>query len=161
MDKDKNKKIAVFLSSFRAGGGERNMVNLANAFVEDGFNVDIVVVKPVGQYKEQVDKKINIINIDAGKIIFSLPKLISYLKKEKPAVILGTDEFTHILSIMAKYFAKVDTKVAVRMGNMFSILFSRYKGFKQGFIIPFISKKIFKYADIFIANSFGVADDVS
>lgn len=156
-----DKKIAIFLSSFRAGGGERNMVNLANGFIDDGFNVDMLVIKPVGQYKDQVDKRINIVSLDAGKIIFSLPKLISYFKKEKPDIILATDEFSQILSIMARYFSKVNIKIAFRMGNMFSILFSRYKGIKQGIIIPFIAKKIYKYADIFIANSFGVADDVS
>ena len=161
MEDKKNKKIAIFLSSFRAGGGERNLVNLANGFADLGFKVDMPVIKPVGQYKEQVKEGINIIDLNVGRIIFSIPKIISYLKKNKPDILIATDEFTHIISLVSKKIARVETKVVFRMGNMFSILFSQYKGFKQGFLIPFITKRIYKYSDIFIANSFGVADDIS
>jgi len=161
MEDKKNKKIAIFLSSFRAGGGERNLVNLANGFADLGFKVDMPVIKPVGQYKEQVKEGINIIDLNVGRIIFSIPKMISYLKKNKPDILIATDEFTHIISLVSKKIARVETKVVFRMGNMFSILFSQYKGFKQGFLIPFITKRIYKYSDIFIANSFGVADDIS
>lgn len=156
-----NKKITIFLSSFRAGGGEKNLINLANHLDDLGFEVDMLVIKPVGQYKGKVNPKINIINIDAGRIVFSIPKMISYLKNNKPEMVISTDEFTHIISLVSRKLSKVETKIVFRMGNMFSILFSKYKGFKQGFFIPFIAKRIYKYADIFIANSFGVADDVS
>ncbi len=160
MENKKNKKIAVFLSSFRAGGGEKNLVNLANSLVDLGFEVDIPVIKPVGQLKEKITSKINIISIDAGRIVFSIPKMITYLRKNKPDMVISTDEFTHIISLISRKLSKIETKIVFRMGNMFSILFSHYKGFKQKVIIPFITKRIYKYADIFVANSFGVADDV-
>lgn len=160
MTKEKNKKIAIFMSSFRAGGGERNLVNMANYFVKKGFIVDIPVLKPVGPYKEHLDNNVKIHNLDAGRIIFSIPKFIKYLIYQKPDIVLSTDEFTHIISIISKFISRSKSKTVIRMGNMFSVLFKEYKSPKQK-IVAFISKKVFKYANVVIANSHGVAMDVS
>lgn len=160
MSNIKIKKIAIFISSFRAGGGEINMINLANNFVDRGFKVDLLVMKPVGKCRDMIKSSVNIVNVDSGRIIFSIPRIISYLRKNRPNFIIATDEFSHIISLTSVKLSLVRTKTVFRVGNMFSILFSRYKGLKQGVIIPFIAKRIYRYADIFIANSFGVADDI-
>lgn len=155
------KKITFLLTTFRLGGGERNMVNLANSFAEMGFEVDILVVKSVGQYKDQINSRVRIVDMDARRIFLSLPSVVSYLRKNAPYALFATDEYTHILALVSRIIARVDTQVVLRMGNMFSTLFSQYKGFKQRVAIPFIAKRIYKYADVVIANSFGVAQDVS
>lgn len=152
-------KIALFFVSFRAGGGERVMVELANGFARDGFDVDICIIKPVGQYKNQVDSRVNIVNLDTGRIIFSLPKLILYLRKERPKIILSLDEYTHIMSLIGTFISRSGTKSFLRVGNMFSVLFDKYKRIRDK-MIPIISRNIYKYASGIIANSFGVADDV-
>ena len=152
-------KIALFFVSFRAGGGERVMVDLANGFVKDGLEVDICIIKPVGQYKDQVDSRVNIVNLDTGRIIFSLPKLISYLRRERPKIILSLDEYTHIMSLVGTFVSRSGTKSFLRIGNMFSVLFSKYKRIRDK-MIPVISRNIYKYASGIIANSHGVAEDV-
>lgn len=155
-----NKKITIFMSSFRAGGGERNMVNLANGLVERGFDVDLLVIYPVGPYIEQLDSRINIHSVESKRTLFSLPKVILYFKHFNPEVILATDEFTHIISIISKKITFSNTRVVLRVGNMFSVLFKQYNTFKQKITI-FFAKLLYKYADIYIANSLGVADDFS
>jgi len=159
--KNKNdKKIAFLITSFRPGGGERVMLDLTNGFANAGFDIDLLVVKPVGQYKTQIDTKVNVLSMDAGRLIFSIPKIISYLKKERPGVIVATDEYTHIMSLIAAKLSGTGTKVVLRMGNMFSVLFSKYKRIRDK-LIPLIAKTIYKYAYRVVANSQGVAKDVS
>jgi len=154
-----NKKISLFFISFSPGGGERVMLELSSALVDDGFEVDIVVVNKKGAYLEQVDKRVNIVDLDSPRIIFSLPKLMSYLRYARPGVILALEEYTHIVALLARKFSGIDTKVILRIGNIYSILFKKYKS-KRDKIIPFIAKRIYKWADEIIAVSGGVGYDV-
>ena len=134
------------------------MVEIANAFVDRGQEVDLLVMKPVGDLADKVDSRIRVISLDAGRIIFSLPKLVSYLRRERPSTLLSVDEHTHVLSLVARPLAGVQTRIVLRMGNMLSILAKRYEG--KAKILPFFAKRLFKKADGIIANSRGVADDV-
>ncbi len=154
------KKITFLISSFRAGGGERVMVDLANGFAERGYAVDLVVLKPVGQYKEQVNPRVRVVSLDAGRMIFSLPKLVSYLRQTEPDVLLALDEYTHLLALGARALSGTQTKIILRLGNMLPELFKRYQGWKNRMILPFLVKTFYKKADGIIANSRGVADDV-
>lgn len=151
-------KIAFLLMSFRAGGGERNILELAKGFADFGYDINMLVVKPVGQYAEHVDPRIKILDMDAGRIIFALPKIISYLKKERPKIILATDEYTHLMSLISSTLAGGRTKVVLRVGNIFSILFKQYKR-RRDKLIPFLAKIFFKRAYKVIAVSHGVAED--
>lgn len=153
-------KITFLVSSFRAGGGERVMVDLANSFVARGYNIDMAVLKPVGQYATQVDSRVRVISLDAGRMIFSLPKLVAYLRRERPESLLALDEYTHLLAIIAKRMSGVQTKVVLRIGNMLSELFRRYQGWKNKLLLPIFVKALYKKADGIIANSLGVRDDV-
>lgn len=155
-----NIRIAFCISSFRAGGGEKQVIEIANAFAARGHTVDLLVLKPVGQYKEKVDARVNVVSLDAGRIIFSLPKLIFYLRRERPEALLALDEYTHLLALMARILSGARTRIVLRIGNMLTELFKRYHDQKSKIILPFLIKRLYKRADGIIANSRGVADDV-
>ena len=152
------KHVAFFLSSFRAGGGEKQLIEIANAFVEQGHKVDILVLKPVGQYESHIDPRMRVISLDAGRMLFSLPKLVSYLRREHPEVLLGLDEYTHLLAIIARRVSGAPMRIVLRIGNMLTELFERYEG--KNILMPFFIRRLYRKADHIIANSRGVADDV-
>lgn len=135
------------------------MIDLANGFAERGYAVDLVVLKPVGQYAEQVDARVRVVSLDARRIILSLPKFVSYLRREPPEVLLALDEYTHLLALFARKISRAQTRIFLRVGNMFSELFTHYQGWKNK-TLPFFVQKFYKYADGIIANSHGVADDI-
>lgn len=156
---DSTQKIALCISSFRAGGGERVMVAVANALAARGRQVDLLVLKPVGPYAEHVDSRVRVISLDARRMIFSLPKFVSYLKRERPSVVMALDEYTHILSLAARKLSGSDTRIILRIGNMFTELFKRYEGMK-GRVLEFLVRRWYRHADAVIANSQGVRDDI-
>lgn len=153
------KKIAFCLASFRAGGGERVMIDLANAFAERGYIVDIVVLKTVGNFATQVNPAIRVVSLDARRLILSFPKLVIYLQREQPEVFIATDQFTHILALFARRLSGAQTRIVLRIGTMFSRLFATYQGWKNS-ILRILVKRFYKDADRIIANSHGVADDI-
>lgn len=50
--------------------GEKQVIEIANAFVARGYAVDLLVLKPVGQLVGQVDHRVRVVSLDAGRIIF-------------------------------------------------------------------------------------------
>ena len=135
------------------------MVDLANAFAGRGYTADILVLKPVGQLESHVEPNVRVISLDRGRMALSLFPLISYLRREKPEVILALEEYSHLLSILARKFSGSKTRVVLRIGNMLSELFKRYEGFKNK-LLPFLVKWLYKKADGIIAVSKGVRDDI-
>lgn len=159
-NKYKNKKVALFITSLRAGGGEKAMVELATAFVDYGYDVDLVVMKAEGALLSQVDRRVKLVDLEVGRIITTLPKLLVYLKKEEPRVIMSVDEYSHLISIIAVKISGKNIRVVLRIGNIYSELFKRYQKLRDKFLIPFLIKYLYKKADAIIANSKGVANDI-
>ncbi len=135
------------------------MVEIANALARRGRAVDLLVVKSVGPLQERVDPAVNVISLDMGRIAFSIFPLVRYLRINTPRVLMGVDEHVHILSLLARPFARVRPKVVLRVGNMLSELFNRYQG--KAKLMAYIVPRIYKWADMVIGNSQGVARDVA
>lgn len=151
--------IAFLISSFRAGGGERVMISLANGFAQRGYQVDLLVLKPVGQYEHHTGADVRVVSLDRKRLVLSLFPLMSYLKKEAPDTVLALDEYTHLLALVARYFTGSQTRIVLRIGNMLSELFLRYEGLKNK-ILPHLVRRLYRKADAIIAVSKGVRDDV-
>ena len=50
MNRERRKRVALFVPSLRGGGAERMMLNLAGEFAERGLNVDLILAKAEGPY---------------------------------------------------------------------------------------------------------------
>ena len=81
--------ICLFVPSLRGGGAERVMVTLANAIAERGYSVDLVLAKAIGPYVSDVSSLVNVVDLDRSRIILSLPGLVRYLRRRKPAAAVG------------------------------------------------------------------------
>jgi glycosyltransferase involved in cell wall biosynthesis len=152
-------KVGFLLSSFRAGGGEKQMVEIANVLSKRGKQVDLLVLKPVGQLEQAVSPQVRIVSLDRGRIMFSLFPLLVYLWRERPVAVLATDEYSHLLVLLARMLTRVKTRVVLRIGNMLTELAARYRS--KSVLLPFLIRRLYKRADAIIANSKGVADDVA
>ena len=53
-------KVAILLSGLRFGGAERVSLNLAKAFKEKGYQVDILVLKKTGELIESAENDFNL-----------------------------------------------------------------------------------------------------
>jgi len=158
---DKNKtKIAFFLISLYGGGGEKVVLDLAKGFSLQGYDVDLLLFSRKGVLENQIYKDINVVDLKVKRIFFSIFPLIKYLKKEKPLFILGTSEHANIILLLAKLISITRTKFLLRVGMRFENLFKNYNN-KRDRLLPFLIKYLYPKADGIIANSYGVANDLS
>jgi glycosyltransferase involved in cell wall biosynthesis len=159
----KNKKIAFFLQSLSGGGAEKSVVNLSNYLVNDGVDIDIVLVnKFETYYLEELDVRVKIVDLNKSRSIKSVFKLIEYMKNDKPDVIMSSVTHINIVMAIAKLLTgKIDTKVVLNQVNHLSSIvgYSVKNKILQKVILKFIVH-IYNFTDGVISMSKGVEKDI-
>lgn len=155
---DSSAQIAIYLRLLSGGGAERMMVNLMQGLADRGLSIDLVLNKADGPYLNLVPPQVRIIDLHAPRMFQGLPKLVSYLRRERPAAMLTTLHYNVEIAIWAKRLAGVDTRLAVREANTLS---SQSKHCKTDEWSGRLAKWFYPWADEIIAVSHGVADDLS
>lgn len=145
------KKIIFFLSNLKGGGAERNIVNIANEIFLIGYNVEIWLCKKEGPYLEELNKDIKVVDFNKKRLIYAIPKYLSYLKKSKADYLMSTIIDANIISIIVKLLINKNIKLIIREANTIN---KKYIN-KKGKLLVFIAKMLYKYADLIIVNSYG------
>ncbi|MBT9173997.1 MAG: N-acetylgalactosamine-N,N'-diacetylbacillosaminyl-diphospho-undecaprenol 4-alpha-N-acetylgalactosaminyltransferase [Syntrophomonadaceae bacterium] len=151
-------KIALFLPSLHGGGAERVLVSLAQGFAERGLTVDLVLARAEGAYLSLVPPEVRVVDLGASRILTSLPALVSYLRRERPAILLSALEHANIVALWAKQISLVSTRVAV---SVHSTLTHTAQGkTSRDNVTPFLVRLFYPWAETVIAVSKGVAADL-
>ncbi|NWO57347.1 MULTISPECIES: glycosyltransferase [Chromohalobacter] len=156
--KDDDKRIAVFLPSLAGGGAERVMVTLANGFAARGVPVDLVVVAAEGAYLEDVSPRVRLVELGASRVLFSLPALVRYLRRERPHALLSALNHANIVALWARKLARTRTRLVVSERNTLSRDLSSDR-FER--VVPWLMRLSYPTADAIVAVSGGVADDLA
>ena len=114
-------RVALFIPSLVIGGAERVTVNLAGGMAARGLEVDLVIVTSrVPSSIGDIPRGVRLIDLDAGRALFSLPRLIRYLRRERPAALLSALEHTNVIVLLAVRLAGVATRVVVSVHTTLS-----------------------------------------
>ncbi|QOD11858.1 glycosyltransferase [Psychrobacter sp. 28M-43] len=153
------KKIAIFLPNLKGGGAERVFVNLSNAFVKRGFEVDIILIQECGELLDSLDKEVHIIDLDKKRIRQSFIPLISYLKKNKPDAFITVMWPLTVIGILAFRLSSCNGSVIVSDHNTLSLSTAGFNRLKKAILAKSI-KYFYPLADIRLAVSKGVSEDI-
>jgi glycosyltransferase involved in cell wall biosynthesis len=156
---NKSQRVAFCISSFRFGGGERVMIDLANWAAERGIPVDLVVLSRVGQFEGQVDPRVRVVSFNSARLLPGVLSLTRYLIRERPRVLIALDEACHIAALMAKTITRVSTRIILRVGTMMTLLYATRPAFKDQ-VRNQLLHLFYPKADTIIAVSAGVKDDM-
>ncbi|MGB6064278.1 MAG: glycosyltransferase [Desulfomonilaceae bacterium] len=153
-------KIALVVPSLAGGGAERVMVNLAGAFCRLGEQVDLLVASLDKFSHLHVPSIVHVVDLKARRTAFAAFSLASYLRRERPKAVLVTLAHANIVALVARKLARVATRIVIRETSLLSISTSTSRQIR-GRLVPFLAKKFYLKADAIIAQSQGVADDLS
>ncbi len=98
-------KVAFLVRSLEYGGAERQVVTLANALDKSCFNVTILRLYSGGELEQQLDDRVNLIDLkkrDRWDIIPFLLRLYEVLKDLKPSILHGYLSTQNLLTILLK-----------------------------------------------------------
>ena len=167
-------KLAIFRRGLMGGGAERVLINLAHRVAESGIKVDLILSRAEGPLLKIVPPSVEIIDLKAANLdnqqffklptsfssLTSLPKLVAYLQKEKPAALLSASHYSNEIAILAKLFARVSTSVVVSEHIALSVQARRVEQISSR-LAPLTSRLLYPFANGIVAVSKGVATDLA
>jgi len=161
-----NKLLSLYLPHMYGNGLDRVVLNLAKAFVEFGFNVDLVTPE-VSEYQRQATqsfpKQVRNISLElpvTRTVSFKkITKLGQYLKESRPSIFLANNDYVGV-SNLAKLISGSPTKIVHGVHIHISRYFGQLLGVRS-VIRPLLLKQAYRNSDGIIAVSQGVADDLA
>jgi glycosyltransferase involved in cell wall biosynthesis len=154
------RRIALFHPSLMAGGIQRVFINLARGFVERGLSVDLVQASPDDELRHAVPDGVRVIDLNAGRALFSLLPLVKYVRRERPQIVISGATQTNIIAVWAKRLARIPVKVVLTEHNVISAITADAPMVRTR-MTPFLVRRFYPWADELIAVSQGSAEDLS
>jgi len=122
---DVSYKITLFSTSFRGGGAEKAMVQLANGLALcEPFSVELLVADSSGPNKALVSTEVELIDLKKRSVSRSLPSLVRYFQIDKPDAVLTTGLHACIIVSIAHWLAKSKAKLIAREALPLSVVLS-------------------------------------
>ena len=151
-------RISLFVNTLGGGGAERVTINLARAFGDKGIKTDLVVMRAKGEYANELPRNIRLVNLNAHRAIASLPKLIHYLKRERPTVLVSILDSANMISLWARLITLTRTKIVVSVAT--SPGDRIYAIDWRGRMLKNLLRWFYPWADAVLAKSEGVRKEV-
>lgn len=117
------RKIAFHLNCLEQGGAERVVTNLANQFVEKGYQV-LIATEWYGENEFQTDVRVRRVHVglregDETKphplqILLRIKYLRDFIKEEKPDILIPFARKALYRGLMAAYFIKIPVLISIR-----------------------------------------------
>ncbi len=154
------KLLTFFLSGLASGGAEKAMLTLTDEFAKQGRRVDLVVCNARGAFVGSIPAQVRLVDLGSSRILFSLPSLIRYLRREQPYAMLSMLPSANCLAVWAKVISRVSTQLIVSEQSVLSIA-SKTSHDMRVKLLPTLMKWTYPLADNIVAVSSGVADDLA
>ena len=155
----RTRRIAMLMPSLAGGGAEKMFLMVAAGLARRGFAVDLLIERAEGPYVELVPEGVRLLRLDARLSGTTLPKLLRYLHRERPDVLLSNLDWTNAFALIAKKFFAREPRVVVRQAAVFSAALAESRFRIRGVVMRAL-KRLLPSADAIIAVSRGVAEDL-
>lgn len=157
---DSRLRIALFIPDLSGGGTARVMVTLANNLALRHYKVDMVLINARGPNLDQLSPNIRVIDLNARRIISSIPRLANYLRKQRPSVLLSARDPANIAALLAVRWANVNTRIVVASHQTVSEANRHANGWRK-YMLPIALRQLYPSANKVVAVSEGAATDLS
>ena len=154
----RTRRIAIFLPSLPVGGGSLVALEIANGLVRRGLAVDLLLARAEGEYLDRVPEQVRLVAFDSWHAITSLPKLLRYLRRERPDALVATLRSSIAVALAAKKFFAKDVPTIVLQQVTLSGEFD-HSGFQSRMLIRAM-EGLLPCANAVVAVSRGAAADL-
>ena len=151
-------RIAVVVPTLAGGGIATVLLVIARGLADRGYAVDLVVFNRSGALDGRVPGNVRLVDLGARKLVVALAKLVAYLKRAPPGLVVAASWDAVVVALAAKRFCCPGIRVWVRQDNVHSIQVAR-AGRRDRLILRAI-RLLLPSAERILAVSTGVAADL-
>jgi glycosyltransferase involved in cell wall biosynthesis len=151
-------RIALFIPCLAGGGAERVTVTLANELGERDLDVVLVLANGSGVYSSELSPRVRTVDLRARGVASALPRLITFLRRERPAALLSSLNHASVIACLARRLALVGSRLVIVQHSVLPPLGPGH-GIRVR-MVRWLSKRVYQWADEIVAVSQGVADDL-
>jgi len=150
--------IAILAGSMNPGGAEQVALTLANAFVERGNRVDLVLASAVGELMDKISSDVTIFDLGTQRARHSVIPFRRYLKSSQPNAVLAISYEANlaaglaVIGLSRKPRLLLSVHGSLRRLDEASLLWR--------LLASFASKVIYPKADYVVTVSNGVAAEL-
>ena len=152
-------RLAVFAPSMAGGGAERGALKLAEGLSARGFAVDLVLAAAEGPRMAEVPASVRVVDLGAPRVLASLPKLVRYLRREKPEGFASVLDHANVVALWAAKLARYPGRMVVIEQNTHSVA-SDHGESRRDRLMPRLVKRFYPWADCVVGVSAGVVEDL-
>ena len=134
------------------------MLGLASGLAARGVPVDLVLVRAEGEYLAELPDGVRLVDLGSSRTAASFLKLVRYLRRERPDVVLSALTPTNVVALIAKLLFRRSLRVFVRQDSTFTEEFDS-GSFKERGVLR-VLKWLLPTADGIVTVSQGVAADL-
>ena len=153
-------RIALLVPTLETGGVERVFANLANGLRKRGVEIDLVVGCADGEMKMALERDIRLFDLSSKRMMKSIPKLARYLQARKPEAVIAAMTHCSAAGVAARVISGHKVMIIGTEHNTMSQIRENTAGLKYR-LMPRWSRWALDSADVIVAVSSGVADDLS
>lgn len=143
--------IALFLPDLNGGGAERVMLTLAKYFVRQGHRVDLVLARAEGALLPLLPPTVRLVDLRVGwrnwgllgLAVSATLKLMAYLRREQPDVLLSTLTGANLVAVLARQFAGNTVRLVLREASTLRNVKSRFR--------LWLMRRLYIRADVVVA----------
>jgi glycosyltransferase involved in cell wall biosynthesis len=152
-------QASFFVQDLRGGGAERSVVRLANGFAARGIATDLVLMRALGPFLDEVDSGVRVVDLKVPRAAGAAFALRRYVKGACPRALFSAMTHTNILAVLATRLMRDRPRLVVVEHNQFDA----NKALKRGLVrlsydlVPLL----YRHADVVAGVSEGVAGSIA
>ena len=160
-----NKKVIFFHPYFSDGGVERTNLGLARGLIENGYSVIFLTTSYTNHFMNEINELgielKSLGDIPVSKTIFQVVKYLNLISKNESVIFISCQYYVNVISMLISKLVRYRKNVIFINSERNHLNEFKINGGFKNFIVPFLVKLTYKYADKIIANAQETADDLS
>lgn len=157
---DGSRRICFTVQSLNIGGAERNVRNLAQEFLWDGWSVAVVAFDEAGPVSEELPDDVEVTVLEASRTLTAILRLARWIRMENPDAIIANTTHINVATLVAQRLANVELQTIVVEHSMLSDRIERLDGRKE-MVTARLAGLLYPRADGIVAVSDGLAADIA
>lgn len=150
---------AFFLESLDGGGAERAIVALAGEIARRGHAVDLVVAHADSDFYHEISPAVNVVDLAARSHLLTLCRLITYLRRRNPTVVMSALDVPNIMLLVAARISGYKGRTIISQRAVVTAI-QREWPLGRRLMIMLLQHTLFPQADALISNSHAAANEV-